>query len=250
MPPKELEALVDWLCAATTEVPKPHRVSGMSKPVRNTVKKWNVSDSVLAYLEKCIPSHGLDLCWFALLDSADIEFFSHDDLVEVCAQGFLPIALETAEGDPYLLDIESGMVHLFSHERVCPGYLFEVGQRNTPVSHENIVRLAQGTFPNLLAFLDKLKSEIEETLPESFWYTVAGGMDLAPSSTLYVPELECARQLRFLLSTPIDAKALRDENGLSLLEVARDRGRPATVPILEAYWENPESFKIYAGGGC
>lgn len=73
-------------------------------------------------------------------------------------------------------------------------------------------------------------------------------MDLAPDSGLYVPESECARQLRLLLSMPIDAKALRDEQGKSLLDVARERGRPATVPILEAYWADPESFRIYAGG--
>jgi hypothetical protein len=189
------------------------------------------------------------LRWISLLDEKDICFFCHDDLVEVCKQGFIPIAIETAEGDPYLLDIRNGGVHLISHERVCPGYLFEVGQRNTPVTYENIIRLSQTTYPSILDFLEKIKDDIECSLASSCWYRVAGGMDLAPNSRLYIPELECARLLGLLLSTPIDAKALRDENGLSLLEVARDRGRPSTVPILEAYWENPESFKIYAGGG-
>lgn len=125
---EELEKRVDWLCAATTEVPKPRRVTGIPKPVGNLIKNWRACETVLAYLETCIPSRGLDLCWFTLLDSTDIDFLSRDDLVEVCAQGFLPIAMETAEGDPYLLDVENGMVHLFSHERVCPGHLFEVGR--------------------------------------------------------------------------------------------------------------------------
>lgn len=235
------------LCEWATKLPKPYGSTDIAQPLQKMISTWHVCDNASSYLT-CLPSHGIDFGFLELFDAEGIVEFSQDDLAEVCQQGFLPIAMRTTEGDPYLLDTRTGAVHLLSHERVCPGYLFESDRDGTPITYENVKRLAEETYFGIFEFFSFLRAEIEANLSESCWFFVAGGMDRDPGSRLYWPEEECAKELKLILSTPIEAKALRNVDGKSLLELAREGGRPMTVPVLEAYWEDPGSFKISPDG--
>lgn len=243
----EMKERLDKLCELTMKLPKPYGSAGIAQPLQKLIQTWHVCDNASSYFAY-LPSHGIDFGFLELFDSEGIVEFSQDDLAEVCQQGFLPIGMRTTEGDPYLLDTSTGAIYLFSHERVCPGYLFESDRDGTPITYEHVKRLADETYFDILDFLSYLCEEIEANLSESCWFFVAGGMDREPGSRLYWPEAECAKELKLILSTPIKAKALRNEDRKSLLEIARERGRPMTVPILEAYWRDPGSFRISPEG--
>lgn len=239
----EMREQLDRLCELATKSPKPCRSTGIAQPLQKMIGTWQVCDYVSSYLA-CLPSHGVEFGYLVLFDFEGIIEFSQDDLAEVCQQGFLPIAMRTTEGDPYLLDTRSGAVYLFSHERVCTGCLFETDRDGTTITYENVRRLADETYFDICNFLSYLCAEVEANLSESCWFFVAGGMDRDPGSRLYWPEAECVNELKLILATSLEVKALRNEDGKSLLEIARERGRPMTVPILETYWEDPGSFKI------